>query len=254
MGRWSRLVAKSFLDWLSPIPGSNWLELGCGTGALTEVICRHGEPASLVACDPSADFISRARESVLGCPAEFLVASADNLPQRVGGFNIVASGLVLNFLSEPGRAVNLMMDRASPDGVISAYVWDYADGMQFLRIFWDEAIALDWAAASLHEGRRFPLCQLDELSRLFREAGLRDVATTTITIPTTFAGFAEYWSPFLGKTGPAPSYVDSLDPEVRSELERRLRRRLEATLGGPILLTARALAVRGTLRGRSSMQ
>jgi SAM-dependent methyltransferase len=247
MGRWSRLVAESFLDWLAPTPLSNWLELGCGTGALTGVICMCCRPGSIVACDPSPEFVSLARNSIQDCPATLMVAAADNLPRREGGFDFVASGLVLNFLPDPADAVHLMMDRVRPGGTLAAYVWDYAEGTQFLRIFWDEAIALDPSAAAFDEGRRFPLCQLDALSGLFRGTGLEAVETTALEIPTSFPDFDAYWSPFLGGTGPAPSYVDSLDPDRRTRLGLQLKQRLARSGRGPIRLTARALGVRGTV-------
>ena len=247
MGRWSRLVAKSFLDWLGPLPGLRWLELGCGTGALTSAICQRCRPASIIACDPSSEFVSLAQESIQKCPATFVVASADHLPHRVGGFDFTTSGLVLNFLPDPEGALDALVDRVRPGGVISAYVWDYSGGMQFLRVFWDEATALDRDAAELDEGRRFKLCRIDALSRLFRRSGLREVQTKAIEIPTAFPDFKAYWSPFLGGTGPAPGYVQSLKPHQRGQLEHRLKRRLERSDKGPILMTARAFAVRGVV-------
>ncbi|MCW8908400.1 MAG: SAM-dependent methyltransferase, partial [Sedimenticola sp.] len=49
MGRWSRMVAKEFLPWLEPAEGLRWLDVGCGTGTLSDLIINHYKPASLVA-------------------------------------------------------------------------------------------------------------------------------------------------------------------------------------------------------------
>jgi len=38
MGRWSRQIAAKFLDWLDMEEKLDWLEVGCGTGALSESI------------------------------------------------------------------------------------------------------------------------------------------------------------------------------------------------------------------------
>jgi trans-aconitate methyltransferase len=244
MGRWSQRVAHEFLEWLAPAPDANWLEMGCGTGALTQAICQRAKPASVVACDPSSQLLTFARNSITGCPVTFLTGSADDLPSRDGGFDAIVSGLVLNFVPHPLTAVQSMMARARRGGVLAAYVWDYAEGMQFLRIFWDEAVALDPSAADLHEGRRFPLCRSEALTQLFEQAGASSVETRSFEIDTTFPDFDAFWSPFLGGTGPGPSYVDSLDPEARSQLMFRLKQRLAPSDDGVIRLTAGALGVR----------
>ena len=245
MGRWSRQVAGHFLDWLALPPALNWLDVGCGTGALSAAICRHASPQSLLGCDPSPDFVAFADRSVPGCPATFIVAAADSLPARAGGFDAIVSGLVLNFLPQPLITVRSMTDRLRPGGTVAAYVWDYAEGMQFLRVFWDEAIEVDPSAADLDEAGRFPLCQPDALVELFTRGGLHAVATTLLKIDTTFPSFNDFWSPFQGGTGPAPSFVASLDANARDRLVTRLRDRLHPSADGSIRLTATAFGVRG---------
>jgi SAM-dependent methyltransferase len=245
MGRWSRPLARVFVEWLHPDPLAHWLEVGCGTGALTSTICDLCQPASVVACDPSVPFIEYARNNLSDARASFIMAGAEALPSRDGGFDAVVSGLVLNFLPDPAQAVVSIRERLRPGGIVAAYVWDYMEGMEFLRCFWEEAVASDPRAAALSESRRFPLCQRSPLELLFRAAGLRQVETDLLEIPTDFADFADYWTPFLRGTGPAPSYVASLDPPSRELLRERLRRRLHPGSDGRIHLRARAWAVRG---------
>ena len=245
MGRWSRLLARVFIEWLHPRPSANWLEVGCGTGALTSIICDLGEPASVLACDRSEPFIEHARTNLSDARASFVVAGADALPRRDGGYDAVVSGLVLNFLPDPGGAVSSMRECLRPGGTVAAYVWDYAEGMEFLRCFWEEALASDPRATALDEGRRFPLCRRPALASLFQAAGLAQVQTAPLEVPTDFNTFDDYWTPFLRGTGPAPSYVGSLDSPGRELLRERLRRRLRAGSDGRIQLRARAWAVRG---------
>jgi hypothetical protein len=152
----------------------------------------------------------------------------------------------LNFFPDPEAAVHEMRSVSAPQGTVSACVWDYSDGMQFLRRFWDAAAAVDSAARELDEGSRFPLCRRHTLTALFRSCGLGDVRCEPIVIPTAFASFDDYWRPFLGGTGPAPSYVASLDSDRRAILARRLEELLRRGPDGTIALTARAWAVRGT--------
>jgi hypothetical protein len=118
--------------------------------------------------------------------------------------------------------------------------------MRFLRIFWDEASALDPSAADLDEARRFTLCQPDRLTDHFRRAGLQAVLATSLQIETIFSSFDDFWSPFLAGTGPAPSYVASLNADAQRQLALRLRQRLHASADRSIRLTARAFGVRGS--------
>jgi hypothetical protein len=153
--------------------------------------------------------------------------------------------LVLNFLPDPEAAIAAIRERMRPGGTVAAYVWDYGEGMEFLRVFWEEAIALDPRATALHEGKRFPLCKAPALASLFQTGGLGQVVTRALEIPTDFTTFDDYWMPFLRGTGPAPSYVASLDLRNRELLRARLERRLQTGTDGRISLRARAWAVRG---------
>jgi ubiquinone/menaquinone biosynthesis C-methylase UbiE len=246
MGRWSRLVARAFLEWIRPNPQVQWLDVGCGTGALTSVICELCTPTSVIACDPSPAFVEHARAKIPDERASFVVAGADALPKRVGGFDMIVSGLALNFLPKPERALAAGLERLRPGGTMAAYVWDYAEGMQLLATFWEEAVAEDPAAAESDERTRFPLCRAAALESLFKEAGLERVQLSALEVPTEFATFEDYWAPFLRSTGPAPSYVATLTIVKRDALKERLRRRLVGGGDGSFRLQARALAVRGT--------
>lgn len=241
-------MAREFLAWLAPTPSAHWLDVGCGTGALTAAVCTTCAPASITGCEPSEPFVRDAQRRVTDTRASFVHAGSENLPARDGGFDFIVSGLVLNFVPEPARAVAAMRERLAPGGVVGAYVWDYAGGMEFLRFFWDEAIAVDASAIERDEGRRFPLCHPDRMQSVFEQAGLHDVETSPLQIHTTFADFDDYWQPFLGGTGPAPSFVQALSAERRDDLRGRLQRRLTKR-SGPISLRARAWAIRGSVTG-----
>jgi SAM-dependent methyltransferase len=245
MGRWSRPLARAFVGWLAPPRGATWLEVGCGTGALTSAICDLGAPASVVACDPSESFVSHARRALPDERVSFVVGGADTLPAAPPFFDCVVSGLVLNFVADAAAAVRRMAARLKPGGVVGAYVWDYGTGMEFLRRFWDEAVALDPGAAALDEANRFPLGKPGALGLLFREAGLANVAVEGLEVPTVFQSFDDFWMPFLRGTGPAPSYATALSPEGRDRLRQRLADRLRTDAGRSVRLKARAWAAVG---------
>jgi SAM-dependent methyltransferase len=246
VGRWSRLVARELLAWIQVAGGARWLDLGCGTGALSGTILELADPAALLGVDRSAGYVAYARAVLAGPATGFVVADGRRLPVADSRFDAAVSGLVLNFVPEPGLAVREMARVTRPGGRVAAYLWDYADGMQLIRRFWDAAAALDPAAAELDEGRRFGLCQPEPLAALFEGAGIERVDVRPLEVPSTFRDFDDYWTPFLGGQGPAPGYAVALPDARLAALREELRARLPVARDGSIPLTARAWAVAGT--------
>ena len=246
VGRWSRQVAPLFLAWLDIPAGCRWLDIGCGTGALCGAIVDGCTPSSVIGVEPSTGFLEAARQN-LGGRATVREGSATAIPLGDGSVDVVVSGLVLNFVPDPHAALREMARVACQGAAIAAYVWDYAGRMELMRVFWDVAVELDPDAARLDEGVRFPMCQPEALGTLFAGAGFAGVEVAPIDIPTPFVDFDDYWRPFLGGQGPAPSYAMSLDEPARLRLRDRIRRRLPVAADGSISLTARAWAVRGTV-------
>lgn len=242
VGRWSRLVAVEFLDWLSIAPKQRWLDVGCGTGALSTAILSHCDPIALVGIDSSPAYIAWATSTIQDDRARFETGDATQLPISIA--DVVVSGLVLNFVPNPALALSAMR-RAAPDGLIAAYVWDYAGRMEWMRHFTDAAIALEPSAADLDADSGFQICSPQSLSSLWQEVGLIDVTTRAIDVPTVFSDFDDYWNPFLSSLGSAPSYAMSLDGEHRNALRDRVRTGLPISADGSIHLIARAWAVQG---------
>jgi SAM-dependent methyltransferase len=249
VGRWSRLVAPRFLRWLPARQPSAWCDVGCGTGALAHAIQATEEPTRVLGVDPSEGYLAVARRGAPSPVLDVAVGSATAIPAQDGEFDRVVSALVLNLVPRPEEALAEMRRVARPGGLIGAYVWDYAEGMQMVRAFWDAAVARDATAADLDEGIRFPLCRPGPLRVLFASAGLVDVEVAAIEVPTVFADFDDLWRPFLGGQGPAPGYCASLPADRRDALRERLRAMLPPRPDGSIALQARAWAVRGRHQG-----
>ncbi|BCY14133.1 class I SAM-dependent methyltransferase [Actinoplanes sp. L3-i22] len=247
VGRWSRRVAKIFVTWLDVPANSRWLDAGCGTGALSAQI---PAPALLIGIDKSPAFLSalpRAGVPAAPPPNRVLACAGDAaaLPLTDAGFDAVVSGLALNFVPRPESAVAELCRVAAPGATIAAYVWDYANGMAMMRHFWSAAAELDPDLGERDESRSFEFCRDDVLADWWSAAGLHDVTTRRIEIPTVFRDFYEYWTPFLGGQGPAPGYVTARSPAQRDALRESLRSRLPTQPDGSIPLTAAAWAVKG---------
>ncbi|MGI0014155.1 MAG: class I SAM-dependent methyltransferase, partial [Nitrososphaera sp.] len=245
VGRWSSRVGESFLDWLNARKNARWLDIGCGTGALSERILRSQEPSHLIGVEPSEAFLAAAKERVQGENVEFRSGSGESLPVQDACIEYAVSGLVLNFVPDKDGAMRELLRVLAPGGIAACYVWDYAGHVQFMRYFWDAAVKLDPSARDKDEGVRFPICRPKPLRNLFESVGLREVRVAAIDIPTPFESFDDYWQPFLADVAPAPGYCVSLDREHRAKLEALVRDALPLDPDGMILLAARAWAVAG---------
>jgi SAM-dependent methyltransferase len=246
MGRWSRQMAAEFLRWLAPQRRASWLEIGCGTGALTAAILAECNPKSILAIEPSKDFIAYARSMVVDQRLTFEIADAGKLPAADASIDIVTSALVLNFIPDRPAALAEMKRVLKPGGLLSFYVWDYpGGGMGFIDEFWRAAAAIDDKALALDEAKRFPFCTREGLTALCRAAGLPPPAIEPLEIETLFSDFDAFWRPFTLGAGPAPGYCMALAEEQRARLKATLAENLGTE--GPIRLVGRAWAVKATI-------
>jgi SAM-dependent methyltransferase len=250
MGRWSRELGPLLVTFAGVRDGDAVLDVGSGTGALAAAVAAVAPRSRVIGIDPAAPYVAFAQARQSGDRVRFEVGDAQQLRFADRSFDRTLSLLVLNFIPDPARALDEMVRVTRPGGTVASAVWDYPQGMEMLRIFWDEAVALNPAADARHE-RHMPLSRQGELGRLWREHRLRNVSEEALTIRMRFSSFKDYWVPFLEKQGPAGEYVATLTADEREHLRSRLRTRL---LGdGPdrrTVLSARAWAVRGTVPER----
>jgi SAM-dependent methyltransferase len=239
VGRYGDRLADAMLDFAG-IDFGRALDVGCGPGALTRALARRLGAGNVAAIDPSETFVAACRERVPG--ADVRVGAAEQLPWADRSFDLAASQLVVNFMSDPQAGV-AEQARVS-HGVVAACVWDYAGEMTMLRAFWDGALELDPGAPD--EGRTMRFATSAELERLWGDVGLRDVETAALVVEASYESFDDYWSPFPSGIAPSGAYCASLDPERQGELRDAVRGRL-GDPQGPFTLSARAWAVRGVV-------
>ena len=225
MGRYSRALAAPFADFAGVSPGQRALDVGCGPGALTGELVRRLGAQSVAACDPSAPFVSACAERHPGVDAR--AGSAEDLPYPDAEFDVVASQLVLHFVSDADRAGQQMRRVTRPGGTVAVCVWEFGQGMQLLRSFWDAAVRLDPDAPD--ELRTLRYGREGEIEEWLKTAGLGEVVESTLSVSSSYLDFDELWTGFLAGIGPAGAYAVSL-PEAR---QAALRTALFERLGSP---------------------
>ncbi len=245
MGRWSRLLAPAYVGFAGVKNGERILDVGTGTGALASALEVAMTSSELAGIDPSEGFINYAKKNAKSGRVSFEVGDAQALRFKDASFDHTMSMLVMNFIPDHNKAIAEMRRVTRSKGVVSSCVWDYNEGMQSLRFFWDEVVALDPGIAPKDE-RNMKLTREGQLGELWRKAGLVNVQEKPLVIDQAFSSFEDYWGPFLTGVGPGGAYVVSLPLERRVQLEARLRKRLLGNRDdGAFVLKARVWCVRG---------
>jgi SAM-dependent methyltransferase len=240
VGRYGPALSRAHIAAVDIGKGSRALDVGCGPGPLTKALAETLGPERVAAVDPSEPFVDVCRRRVPG--ADVRVGTAERLPDFGVAFDVVMSQLVVNFMTDTAAGVHAMRAAARPGGLVSSCVWDYADAMTMLRIFWDAALELDPGAPD--EGRTMHYCSRSELRELWEHCGLRDVETGELVVEASYVGFEDYWRPFPTGLAPSGAYCASLDPPTQEALRESCFRRLGEP-SGAFTLTARAWLVLG---------
>lgn len=237
MGRYSRELAPAFADFAGVAAGQRVLDVGCGSGVLTEELARRLGADHVAGADPSP-LLEACRERVPG--AELKQASAESLPWQDGSFDAALAQLVVHFMDDPAAGAAEMRRVTRPGGVVAACTWDFGSGMTLLRLFWQSVRAFEPEADS----ETSPYGERERLERLWRDSGLAEVEADGLEVSTRYEDFDELWGSFLLGAGPAGQYALALPPERQNAVRDEYFRRLGEP-SGSFELDARAWAVRG---------
>ena len=241
MGRWSARVAEPFLDWLALTDGLEWLDAGCGNGSFTEVLLSMRRPRSVVGIDPAPAQLAFARQRIPAAAARFLEGDAQSLPLEDASVGVAVMALVLFFLPDPARGLRELARVVRPGGTVAAYHWDMAGGGLPLKPIQDALRA---------EGHDSPLppsswaAQLDASEALWRGTGLLDVQSRQFDVSRRFGSFEDFWR-VAGDSPRLRSLFASISQAARQRIVERLRTDLGVTGVEPLVMKARANAVKG---------
>lgn len=249
MGRWSQRLAEKFLDFVGVVDGEQVLDLGCGTGSLSNALAKRVKYQGITGIDLSEAYIAHANEQSNDPRLEFRVGSATEVPLLDDSVDRTMALLLLSFVSDTQKAVSEMRRVTRPGGVVAACVWDTRGGHTTNRIFWDTAAVFDPKANELRaENYMRPATRPGELEAAWAEAGLENIEEDMLVSRMDFQSFEDFWSPNLGKQGPIADYVASLEPEAVEQLEEHMRNAyLDGEEDGPRSYAGVAWAIKGTV-------
>ncbi|EXG81904.1 class I SAM-dependent methyltransferase [Cryptosporangium arvum] len=227
MGRYSRPLATLFADSAGVAPGWSALDVGCGPGALTRVLADRLGPERVSAADPSPPFVAECAAALPGVTVR--AGRAEDLPFGDAAFDCALAQLVIHFVADPHAFGRELRRVVRPGGVAAACVWDFAGGMQMLRLFWDAALTIDPSAPD--EARTLKFGRDGEIAAWLAAAGFTGVTETVLSVSSTYASFDELWNGYLAGIGPAGVYCVGLPDDQRTAVRAELFRRLGSPTG-----------------------
>ncbi len=245
IGEWSKLAGGVFLDWLAPRTGLRWIDVGCGSGAFTELIIAKKAPAKVQGIDPSDAQLAFARARSGTRMAEFQQGDAMALPFQVAKFDVAIMALVIFFVPDPTKGVTEMVRVVAPGGEVAAYAWDFPGGGSTLYPIMAELEAIAFPPI---RPPRAEASKIEALQKLWTDAGLVDVETRRIDVQRKFSDFDDFWNASTLGTSMIP-FLASMAPDDVVRLKARVRARLKEDSAGGITSAAWANAVKGRVPG-----
>ena len=239
MGRWSRAAGENFLTWLAPPKNMRWLDLGCGTGAFTDLILKRAAPASVTGVDPAPAQVEHAKKSFPA--AAFRVGDSMALPFKDNEFDIVASALVLHFIPDRAKAFAEMQRVTKPGGSVAGFTWERGaatHGAPYMPMM----KGLQSIGVEPTTSPTVPEANLDGLRESLTRAGFRDFEVTAIEASQSYRDFDDFWQVQTMTFHPVGKSVAALDDKKREELRVVLRKTLPPDADGKITYKARAVA------------
>ena len=236
MGRYSTQLAAEFADFAGVRAPQRALDVGAGTGALTEEIVKRLGEESVAAAEPSPDYSATLHTRFPR--ADVRQAPAEELPWGDDSFDSSLAQLVVIFLNDAPLAVRELARVARPGGVVATCMWE-VEGVEMMKPLNEirKRLMPGWSQTTEYRDQA-------SLRSLFHEAGLRDVETTHLQVSVEYETVDELWEPAIHAGGPGGPAVDKFTPEQLAEG----RAIFEDALGNPsgrYTLKGTAAAVRG---------
>jgi SAM-dependent methyltransferase len=248
MGRWSRAIGEKFLAWLDPPANRRWLDVGCGTGAFTELVLARAAPGRIIGIDPSTSQVEYAKRTVTAPQADFQTGSASDLPFGADGFDVVVSALAIHFFPDRPRAFREMLRVTTPGGIVAGYTWRKSPTI-IDAPYGPLARGVIEVAGDVTISPGVPEAMPDGLRAALAAEGYGDIEITTVEANQTFRDFDDYWiSQTATFAHPVAKSAAALRGADRERLLDILRKALPPAADGTITYPSRATAFKARKR------
>jgi SAM-dependent methyltransferase len=245
MGRWSRRLAGTFLDFAGVRPGDRVLDVGCGTGVITAALAQRGCIA--IGVDASEPYLDGARRDRPHPNITYELGDARRMQHPEASFDACVSTLAIDVIPEVDEVAAEMRRVTRPGGVVACCVFDFWGGNSPQDLVYDTGSVLDESIAALRDHMKArPLVWAHGQAALWRMTGLMDVTEVPIVLSFDYASFEDYWTSW--STGPTriAQRLQALPAERCAEIERHVRAGYLAGLpDGPRSFAVIVRAVRG---------
>lgn len=242
MGRWSRAIGEKFLAWLDAPADRHWLDVGCGTGAFTDLILAQAAPAAIIGIDPSPAQVEHARHTITPRQADFRIGTAIDLPFGAGEFDVVVSALVIHFVPDRPKAFREMLRVTKPGGIVAGYTWRKSPTILDAP-YGPLARGVIEIAGDVMTSPVVPEAMPDGLRASLATEGYTDIEVTTIEASQIFRDFEDYWTSQTATfRHPVAQSVAALSDRDRERLRHVMRTALPAAADGSITYSSRATA------------
>ena len=213
-------MAAALLDLLEAKPGERILDLGCGTGHLTDKIA--GTGATVVGVDRSPEMIQQAREVYPAIRFEVMDARELAFDEP---FDAVFSNATLHWIKEPDRAITGIAKILRPGGRFVAEFGGKGNTNELLK-----AVERAWSKAGLPGPAPKPWYYpgVAEYSTLLEKHGLEVTYAMLFDRPTPLEDGEHGLHNWLKMFGGA--FTDSLPAEQREAALATLEREARPTL------------------------
>ena len=243
MGVWSQLVGADFLNWLSPVAGQRWVDIGCGNGAFSEQVVDLCDPLQVWGIDPSEAQISFAKTRPRAKQANFEIGDAMALPFDDHQFDVATMALALFFVPDPVQGVTEMRRVVREGGVVAAYMWDMLGGGAPMEPIHNvmRSRKISYPLPPSAEASR-----IEDMRKLWADAGFRSIETKVIHVERSFDNFDDFWN--TTTASPAlTSVLRDLDTKTQGDLKHSTQELLIAKANDPVICTGFANCIKGVV-------
>jgi SAM-dependent methyltransferase len=235
-----RPFAEAHVERLEVDAESEALEVGAGSGALTEVLCSRVK--SLLATDYAPEMIEILKERLRASGTTNVqceVMDGQALQLEDDRFDAAASSFALMLFADRARGFSELNRVVRPGGRVVVSGWTGPDRFGSFEIF---LAAMEAALPDLPPPPAppavFSLADPDDFRSQMEAGGLRDVEVEYVSRELEVGTVDEFWRMLTAGAPPVQVLFDHIGPEGRERLEDALRSIVTDRYGsGPIVVT-----------------